>query len=36
VTDQTKFRNPTTGIEVPILPGRIWIELPRPGKATFS
>lgn len=33
---QTKFRDSELGTEVPILPGKIWIELPRPGRATRS
>lgn len=31
--DQTDFKLPS-GSEMPILPGKIWIELPRPGRAT--
>ncbi len=36
LADQTDFRNPTTGNEIAILPGKIWIELPRPERAVFS
>jgi len=32
---QTDYKLPS-GSEMPILPGKIWIELPRPGRATTS
>ncbi len=32
LTSQTDFKLPS-GSEMPILPGKIWIELPRPGRA---
>lgn len=34
IGDQTVYRVPEVGTEIPILPGRTWIELPRPGNAT--
>ncbi|MEM7142818.1 MAG: DUF3048 domain-containing protein [Actinomycetota bacterium] len=34
--DKTEYRVPDLGTEIPILPGKIWIELPRPGNATTS
>ncbi|MDG2028138.1 MAG: DUF3048 domain-containing protein [Acidimicrobiales bacterium] len=34
LSDQTEYRVPGLGAEIPILPGKIWIELPRPGNAT--
>jgi hypothetical protein len=35
LADQTDYRLPS-GSEMSILPGKIWIELPRPGNATTS
>ncbi|MFT5200851.1 MAG: hypothetical protein ACI9C1_000216 [Candidatus Aldehydirespiratoraceae bacterium] len=36
LAEQTKYRIPGSGNEVAILPGKIWIELPRPGEASSN
>jgi hypothetical protein len=36
ITDQTSYRDPNSGNPIAILPGPIWVEMPRPGRATVS
>lgn len=36
IAAQTDYLDPSSGSDIPILPGRTWIELPRPGRAAAN
>ena len=36
IAAQTDYLDPSSGVEIPILPGNTWIELPRPGRASTN